>query len=300
MPEMRFVGYCRASTPAQVLGLALQRDVINRYVEKTGATLLDVYEDIQRASRRADDFAKHQPELARALLRCRQSSAALLVARLDRLSRSVALVAKLLEEGPALVVAEMPQASKLMLHVYAALAEENRERMSRRVRAGIAAAMAAGRKRNPHSKALAVRLRKEAMARAAAVRPVMEGVRQGRAMTLPEVAEELNARGLRTARGEPYTHPTTFKLWRRFHRKWHTRRFPGRPGSTDSIVFEARMVAHLDLLRSIVERLRREGVTAQEEITRRLNEAGYRTVTGRPWHRNMTYRLLRRLAGKPV
>jgi DNA invertase Pin-like site-specific DNA recombinase len=300
MPHARFVGYCRASTPRQILGLALQHDVIERYAAGAGGEIIACFEEAQRASPTAKGLAKHQPELARALAMCRATGATLIVARLDRLARSTALVALLLEEGPPLLVAETPRASRLMLHVYAALAEENRQRMGRRIRAGIAAAKAKGKKRNPHAQRIADQMWREARAKAEALRSTIEEIRRKRGLTIPQVAAELNRRGLRTAGGRAWGYRSTFTLWHRLHRKWDTRRFPGRPGSTDSEVALTRATEHAETLRLVVERLRRDGVMGEKAITKRLNAEGLRTVTGLPWHRNMTYRLLRRLDGKPV
>lgn len=92
----------------------------------------------------ADDA---RPELAKAIEHCRKTGATLLVSKLDRLSRRVSFIASLLEvRGLQFKVATMPQADKFQLHIYAALAEQEREFISARTKAGLAIAKANGKR----------------------------------------------------------------------------------------------------------------------------------------------------------
>ena len=67
-----------------------------------------------------------------------------LMARLDRLARNVALVSRLMESGIEFVAADMPFANKLTIHILAAVAEHEREAISARTKAALAAAKARG------------------------------------------------------------------------------------------------------------------------------------------------------------
>jgi DNA invertase Pin-like site-specific DNA recombinase len=295
MPETRFVCYCRSSTTVQQLGLEFQRQIVKEHVAASGGALIGWFEEVCSASPTAKGYEKHQPELAKAVALCRREAATLLVARLDRLTRSTALLSILLEEGPSLVVAETPHASRLMLQVYAALAEEHRQRISRRVAAGIAAAKAAGRKRNPHARALADRSRRAAQARAEALRSIIEHIRRGRRMAVDEVAAELNWRGLRSNNGNQWDYDATV-LWLRLHRTWHSSRFPGRAAVPS--VQRARALARAESLRPTIEQYQRAGARTSDEIAARLNAGGFRTPRGHLWQKGMTCRLLRLLAGE--
>lgn len=83
----------------------------------------------------ADD---DRPELEKAIVHCRHKGAILLVAKLDRLSRRVSFIAGLLEvKGLEFKVACMPNADKFQLHIYASLAEQEREFISERTKAGL-------------------------------------------------------------------------------------------------------------------------------------------------------------------
>ena len=85
-----------------------------------------------------------KPELTNAMSLCRDTGATLLVAKLDRLSRRVSQIASYMESKVPFKVAGLPQADNFQLHIYAALAEQEREMIRDRVRRGMKAAAAKG------------------------------------------------------------------------------------------------------------------------------------------------------------
>jgi len=82
--------------------------------------------------------------LAAALALCRVRRATLLIAKLDRLARSVAFISNLMEGGVDFVAADMPSVNRLTVHVLAAVAEHEREMISQRTKAALAAAKTRG------------------------------------------------------------------------------------------------------------------------------------------------------------
>ncbi len=145
-----------------------------------------------------------RPELAKALDMARRTGAELLVAKLDRLSRKVSFIATLMDDPKVkLRVASMPYADKFQLHIYAALAEQEREFISARTKAALAEAKAKGKKlgglRDATGKRNAV-LKANAKVRAEKVAGVVQPLRSQGA-TLREIAEALNNSGVPTARG---------------------------------------------------------------------------------------------------
>src|SRR5690606_11054688 len=81
-----------------------------------------------------------RPELTNAMNACRLKNATLLVAKLDRLSRNLAFIATLMESGTKFIACDMPDADPLRLHIEAAVAEDERRRISRRTKEALGAA----------------------------------------------------------------------------------------------------------------------------------------------------------------
>lgn len=134
------IGYARVSTDDQ--NLDLQRDAL----ALAGCSV--VYEETM-SGKSAD-----RPELWHCLKALR-SGDTLVVWRLDRLGRSlpdlVGIVSRLEQEGAAFEsinerIETTSAAGKLIFHVFAALAEFERNLIRERTRAGLAAARARGRK----------------------------------------------------------------------------------------------------------------------------------------------------------
>lgn len=138
----KFVIYTRVSTDEQGrsgLGLDAQMTACRRHVEQVGGTIVAGFEEVASG----DDDAR--PVLAQAVAAARRHRAHLLVAKLDRLSRAVALVAGLLRNGRVpLVVADCATASTLELHLRATIAEEERRLIAERTKAALAALKARG------------------------------------------------------------------------------------------------------------------------------------------------------------
>jgi len=200
----RFVIYRRVSTKHQGEsghGLKAQTRDIELFLSAYAETPYKITGEFTDVLSGADN---DRPELKTALELCRKMRAALLVSKLDRLSRKVSFIAGLLDDPKVtLWVASMPHADKFQLHIYAALAEQEREFISLRTKAALAEAKAAGRKlgglrdktgkRNEAVKAGAMR---QAQRIAAMVQPLYA---QGK--SLREIAEALNVSGVPTARG---------------------------------------------------------------------------------------------------
>ena len=140
----RFVAYCRVSTARQGrsgLGLEAQQDAVRQFVTaRRGEIIAPEYIEVE--SGKDND----RPELAKALLRCRKTGACLLVAKLDRLSRDAGFLMTLRNSGVELAAADMPEANTLMFMVMAGMAQQEREYISARTKAGLAIAKARGQK----------------------------------------------------------------------------------------------------------------------------------------------------------
>ena len=133
----RFVAYYRVSTEKQGrsgLGLEAQQAAVQDYLN--GGTWELVGEFIEVESGRKSE----RPELAKALARCKKDKATLVIARLDRLARNVHFISGLMETKVKFVACDMPEATPFMLHIYAAVAQEEARAVSARTKAALAAA----------------------------------------------------------------------------------------------------------------------------------------------------------------
>ena len=204
---MHHVTYLRVSTDRQGksgLGLDAQRKAVMDHVAGKGEIAAE-YVEIESGKK------NDRPQLARALAEAKRIGAVLLIAKLDRLARNVAFIANLLEAGVEIAAADMPEANRFLLHVMAAVAEHEAQAISDRTRAALAAAKArgvalgwsmpgrAGEQRHAARKG-AERNARKADQHAANVLPVIRQI-AARGASLRQIADELNARGIKTARG---------------------------------------------------------------------------------------------------
>lgn len=200
----RYVTYCRVSTAEQGrsgLGLAAQERDIRLFLEGFVEEPFEVFAALLEVETgKADD----RPKLAEALELVRREGAELLVAKLDRLSRRVSFIAALMDDPKVrLRVASMPYADKFQLHIYAALAEQERTFISIRTKAALGEAKAKGVKLGGLRDATGKRniaVQDQAKLRAGRVADIVVPLRtQGK--TLREIASALNTSGVPTARG---------------------------------------------------------------------------------------------------
>src|SRR6201986_1037020 len=144
----RAVAYLRVSTQRQQrsgLGIEAQRATIARFAEAEGLTI--IAEFIEAESGKGADALDRRPQLAAALAKAKSAKCAVLVSKLDRLSRDAAFVAGLMAQRVPFIVAELGRdADPFMLHLYAALSEKERRLISECPKAALAIRKATGTK----------------------------------------------------------------------------------------------------------------------------------------------------------
>ena len=140
------ISYIRVSTVEQGksgLGLEAQRQAIARFAAVEGFEI--VAEHVEVETGKGADALERRPQLAAALAEARRLKCAVVVAKLDRLSRNVAFVAGLMAQRVRFIVAELgPDVEPFILHIYAAIAEQERKAISDRTKGALAAAKARG------------------------------------------------------------------------------------------------------------------------------------------------------------
>ncbi|MGB6315675.1 MAG: recombinase family protein [Pseudolabrys sp.] len=203
MAQGNFVSYLRVSTARQGqsgLGLEAQRKAVADFLNGGRWQLLTEFVEVESGNR------SDRPQLASALAACKKHKAKLVIAKLDRLARNVNFVSGLMETGVEFVAADMPFANKLTIHILAAVAEHEREAISARTKAALAAAKARGVKLGGPKLRLAqlngaTANKAEADRFAANTLPLIREAQKAGASSLRAIADILNARGVRTARG---------------------------------------------------------------------------------------------------
>lgn len=204
----QYVTYTRVSTKEQGrsgLGLEAQERDIELFLENYSEEPWEVigrFTDVQSGG---DDS---RPELDAALEMARRTGAELLVAKLDRLSRRVSYIATLMEDPKLrLRVAQMPYADKFQLHIYAALAEQERDFISKRTKEALRAAKARGVKLGglrdktmKRNEALIAKADREAEKVLKVIKPLRDA-----GQTLTAIAETLEGMGVKTSRGGRWT-----------------------------------------------------------------------------------------------
>jgi DNA invertase Pin-like site-specific DNA recombinase len=204
----RFIAYYRVSTDRQGqsgLGLEAQRKAVTDYLKGWAWGLVGEFTEIE-SGKKSD-----RPQLGMAIETCRKLKARLVIAKLDRLSRNLAFIATLMESGVEFVAADMPFANKLTIHILAAVAEHEREAISERTKAALAAAKARGtRLGNPNPGYALKRMRAARKAQVdrytANVLPIIREVQAAGHTSFNAIAGQLNARKVATARGGRWTH----------------------------------------------------------------------------------------------
>ena len=132
----------------------------------------------------------------------------MVVAKLDRLSRDVAFIATLMTQRVPFIVAELGRnADPFMLHIYAALAEQERRMISERTRQALAAARERGVVLGNAKQALVNK--NDSAARAESLRPLLEGMS---GLSARAIATELTIRGIPTARGATWSAKTVLRV----------------------------------------------------------------------------------------
>lgn len=206
---MKSISYLRVSTDKQGergYGLEAQRRAVADFIGDDG--LIAEFVEVESGKRH-----DNRPQLAAALACARKHKARLVIAKLDRLARNVAFIAGLMEERVEFVCCDMPSASPFMLHIYAAVAEEERRMISSRTKAALAAAKARGVVLGNAEQAATNRA--GAVSRAQAISDTLRGLS---ALSARAAAAALNDRDVPTATGRPWSAKTVGRARQRLGR----------------------------------------------------------------------------------
>ena len=214
--------YLRVSTHKQGLsglGLEAQREIIRNHLHDTNPIAEFVEVESGRKSER--------PKLKEALTLCRKEDATLIVAKLDRLARSVSFLSGLLESDVEIVFCDFPQANKMVLHIISAISQYEAELIAARTKASLQAKKSRGfRLGNPehllnkHRQAIQNSIN-TCKAKADSNPNNKRAVAMLRTLvkenhSYKEMAEILNNEGFVSSKGCAFTKSTVYKLIKRY------------------------------------------------------------------------------------
>jgi DNA invertase Pin-like site-specific DNA recombinase len=266
------VAYYRVSTEFQRetgYSLAGQRGMVRHHVQESGMTLIGEYQEAESAYRAAMITLEKRPALRAALADCRRRKATLVIAALDRLARNVVFIATLVETRIPFVALDIPGATRFMIHIYAAMAEEESRQKGRLVSAALSLARKRGRV------IWQDRLAIEARCRAEALRPIIDEIRASCIYGPLPTARELARRGVTDPSGEPWSRWRVDRLLR----------YLGYPERARIRSTEIQTKSRASLILPLVARARAQGCT-MSSIAAELNARGSRTCRGLPWTEN--------------
>jgi DNA invertase Pin-like site-specific DNA recombinase len=214
MANGNFIAYLRVSTDGQGiagLGIEAQRQAVTTFLNGGDWKLIDEYVEVESGKK------ANRPQLAAALVACKKAKATLVVAKLDRLSRSVAFLSALQEADIEFVACDYPTASKMVIQMLAVFAEHERDMISSRTKAALAAAKArgvvlGGRNLKAVQAAGAAAQRAAAVERAADYLPTIQAIQATGITSRNGIATELNRRNVPTPRGGAWTHTSVGNL----------------------------------------------------------------------------------------
>lgn len=141
----KIVPYRRVSTARQGrsgLGLEAQDAAIQAYAAMTGCEVIGTYTEVETAKR---DEIENRPQLTKAIAHAKRARAVLVIAKLDRLSRSVFVTATLHKAGVDFVACDNPHANRMTIQILAVMAESEAKMISDRTKEALAAYKATGR-----------------------------------------------------------------------------------------------------------------------------------------------------------
>lgn len=124
--QKQYVAYYRVSTKGQSLGLDAQKTMVKEYLKDKWPPVASFEE---KESGKSDH---NRPALKEALDYCKKHNAILVVATLSRLTRDLYFLTLLQKQKQGFVICDMPEANSFSLNIMGAVAQYERETISKR------------------------------------------------------------------------------------------------------------------------------------------------------------------------
>jgi DNA invertase Pin-like site-specific DNA recombinase len=204
MTQTRYIAYYRVSTTRQGAdghGIAGQQAAVKAYLQGRDHNLIESFIEVESGRN------SERPRLGEALALARKLKGTLIIAKLDRLARSVSFIANLMDSNVEFVACDMPAANRLTLHIMAAVGEAEARMISERTIAALQAAKARGIRLGnptnlPDAQAAGHRtMIQDADDHATKVVDIIRDIVRSGTYSVHKIADHMNERGIRTRRG---------------------------------------------------------------------------------------------------
>ena len=203
---MKFIAYYRVSTKRQGesgLGLKAQKQSVETYLSPEAID--KEYIEVESGTNKG-----YRPKLQEAIQLCVKHDATLVIAKLDRLARNVAFVSSLMDSKVKFLAVDNPHATPLTIHILSAVAQDEAQRISTRIKEGLA--QSKKKLGNPQHLTDEARLKGTESIKHKALnnsnnRTALAFVKMMdyKNMKLREIAEHLNENGFQTSKGKTFS-----------------------------------------------------------------------------------------------
>jgi DNA invertase Pin-like site-specific DNA recombinase len=220
----KFVSYYRVSRKEQGisgLGLSAQKSSVVKYVESQGGAIIQEFTEIETGTNKRERI-----EIQKAIQLAKSEGATLIIAKLDRLARSVNFVTSLMIAGVEFLAVDMPSANNFTIHIFSALAEQEALLISTRTKQALAELKKKGsvlgnpKNLNDDARAKGLATIKENAInndRNKQAQSVILSCKE-RGMSYREIAKYLNDLNFKTRYGNQFLAPTVHQLYNKTFR----------------------------------------------------------------------------------
>ena len=213
---MKAVILCRVSTEDQGksgLGLQAQLSTCEKFCASHDMKVVKAFNEVASGGSSLAD----RPTLQEAMNTAKAHNAVVVVAKLDRLSRSVHFVSGLMVQGIAFKVCELGfNTDNFSIHLFAALAEKERELISQRTKAALSKAKENGTKLGMNNPKVMAGRAKVSKATNERVFPHIKDAMELGHTTITAITAYLNGLGVLSPRGKVWTRGGTYKVVKRY------------------------------------------------------------------------------------
>ena len=203
--KSKAVIYIRRSRSKQSNSLEIQKTLCLRFADKHGYEVVSVFCET------ASGKDASRPELAKAMDLCLREDLYFIALKVDRVARRISTIGNIIDSGVRLRIVQFGDTSvnKLILAVFAAMAETERDLISQRTKEALRIKKEQGvvlGNPNFHVARDAGRAKQTKMASAyhADTRRMIEEIKSCGIVTLSGIADALNKRGHKTRRGNKF------------------------------------------------------------------------------------------------